>query len=132
MLAVANEPKFVIHGLLGSFTKAGLDGQEAALCAGGPVLPGGAGWGEEGERLFGTLTTLAADGSLLVERVPTLPGRYMAMYDAFAQAARSATPLEVQEVRPEVAVLLLRVLETAKRSAASGAIELLVSSTPLE
>ena len=126
MLAAANDLKFVIHGLAGSFVKSGLDGQEAALCAGGPVAPpadGGALW-EEPEAFFGMLTTAAG----AVEAVPSLRGvSYSAMYDAFAASCRAPAPLAAQEVGPAQALLTMRVIETARLSAASGRVEPLVA-----
>ena len=41
-------------------------------------------------------------------------------------ALRAPEPLRTQEVLPEMALLLLRVIETARRSSASGRVEPLV------
>jgi len=125
MLAAANERKFVLHGTRGSFEKAGLDGQEATLCAGGPVLPTAAGYGVEPAGLAGTLT-LGATGE--TSAVPTPRGTYATLYESLARAAAAERPLDAQEVSPDVATLLLRVLETARASAASGRVEALVAA----
>jgi scyllo-inositol 2-dehydrogenase (NADP+) len=130
MLCAANERKFVLHGLDGSFEKSGLDGQEAMLCAGGPVRPDSApGYGVEPPHLAGTLTLGATGAS---STVPTPFGSYATMYSRFARAARSAEPLAEQEVPPEMAILLLRVIETARLSAASGRIEPLIEEPAAE
>ena len=123
MLAAANELKFVLHGTSGSFVKSGLDGQEAVLCAGGPVLPDGEGYGVEPAHLAGTLTPASGAAA---STVATPRGTYAAMYTAFAAACRSPGALEAQEVPPAMALLLMRVLETARKSAASGRVERLV------
>jgi hypothetical protein len=123
MLAAANELKFVLHGTEGSFVKSGLDGQEAMLCAGGPVLPDGESYGVEPAHLAGTLTLASGAAA---STVATPRGTYATMYAAFAAACRSPGALEAQEVPPAMALLLLRVLETARISAASGRVERLV------
>ena len=124
MLAAANQLKFVLHGTEGSFVKSGLDGQEAMLCAGGPVLPDGESYGVEPAQLAGTLTPAASGAA--ASTVATPRGTYATMYTAFAAACRSPGALEAQEVPPAMALLLMRVLETARKSAASGRVERLV------
>ena len=77
-------PHFILHGDAGSFSKHGLDPQEAALKAG--QRPGMPGWGETTEH--GTLTR--ADGTETT--VETLPGRYEAYYAAIAACLRDDAP----------------------------------------
>jgi scyllo-inositol 2-dehydrogenase (NADP+) len=100
-------PHFILHGDAGSFSKHGLDPQEAALKAG--QRPGMPGWGKTTEH--GTLTR--ADGTETM--IETLPGRYEAYYAAIAASIRDAAPPPVtgREARD-----VMLVLETALRSAA--------------
>ena len=124
MLAPANELKFVLHGSEASFVKSGLDGQEAALGAGGPVLPAdGENWAVEPATFAGVLTSGRSGAA---ETVPSVYTSYVRFYSAFAAALRAPEPLRAQEVSPEMALLLLRVIETARRSSASGRVEPLV------
>jgi scyllo-inositol 2-dehydrogenase (NADP+) len=124
MLAPANELKFVLHGSEASFVKSGLDGQEAALGAGGPVLPAdGENWAVEPATFAGVLTSGRSGAA---ETVPSVYTSYVRFYSAFAAALRAPEPLRTQEVLPEMALLLLRVIETARRSSASGRVEPLV------
>ena len=100
-------PHFILHGDAGSFSKHGLDPQEAALKAG--QRPGMPGWGETKEH--GTLAR--ADGTETT--VETLPGRYEAYYAAIAACLRDDAPPPVtgREARD-----VMLVLEAALRSAA--------------
>ncbi len=106
-LVVAETPRFILHGTLGSFVKYGMDTQEPALRRG--ELPGSGDWGADPRH--GTLTTPA--GSRLVE---TLRGDYRAYYEAVRDgcnpvpAAEAALVVEVLETlasaRPGEAALL--------------------------
>ena len=100
-------PHFILHGDAGSFSKHGLDPQEAALKTG--QRPGMPGWGET--TMHGVLTR--ADGTETT--LETLPGRYEAYYAAIAASIRDAAPPPVtgREARD-----VMLVLETALRSAA--------------
>lgn len=77
-------PRFAVHGSGGSFVKRGLDPQERALKAG--ISPLDFGGGDPAED--GILTT--AEGEQ--ERIPTLPGRYLAFYEAVAAAVKGRAP----------------------------------------
>ena len=100
-------PHFILHGDAGSFSKHGLDPQEAALKAG--WRPGMPGWGETIHH--GVLTR--ADGTETM--IETLPGQYEAYYAAIAASIRDGVPLPVtgREARD-----VMLVLEAALRSAA--------------
>jgi scyllo-inositol 2-dehydrogenase (NADP+) len=99
-------PHVILHGDAGSFSKHGLDPQEAALKAG--WRPGMPGWGETIHH--GILTR--ADGTETT--IDTIPGRYEAYYAAIAASIRDAAPPPVtgREARD-----VMLVLETALRSA---------------
>lgn len=106
-------PRFRVLGERAAYVKYGLDGQEAALGAGG--VPGSPGWGEEPEAAFGRL---GADDE--VRPVPTAPGDYLAFYRAVAAALRSGGPPPVD---PRDAVAVLEVIEAAQRSADRRTVE---------
>jgi predicted dehydrogenase len=96
-LVAAPAPRFAVHGLRGSFMKAGLDPQEDALKAGArPGRPGGPaapGWGVD--PVPGRLV-LRDDAGALVESALTLaPGDYPAYYAAIAAAIRGEGPVPV-------------------------------------
>lgn len=121
ILAADNDLRYVLHGSGGSFIKRGIDGQEAALRAGGVVLPQGDGWGEERPQWHGTLTR--ADGGKEVVR--TLPGQYAQLYANLEQVmagadAAGVQPSEMQEVTPRQVMAVMRIMHLARRSAAEG------------
>jgi scyllo-inositol 2-dehydrogenase (NADP+) len=103
-------PRFRALGSVGGFVKYGLDPQEDALRAG--RLPTEPGWGTEPERAWGLLGT--ADGA---EPIETLPGAYQDFYRAVAATLLDGSP---QPVALDDAVAGLRVVEAARRSAATG------------
>ncbi|MBB3227401.1 scyllo-inositol 2-dehydrogenase (NADP+) [Luteibacter sp. Sphag1AF] len=104
-------PRFLVHGDGGSFSKYGIDGQEAALREGG--RPGSDYWGDDDPAQFGTFTDI--DGTR--QTIDTLPGRYTAFYDGIAQALREGTPppVHAREARD-----VIRVIEAARISASEG------------
>jgi len=99
-------PHFILHGDAGSFTKFGLDPQEAALKAG--QRPGMPGWG--GTMEHGVLAR--ADGTETT--VETLPGCYEAYYAGIAASLRDGAPPPVTGGEARDVML---VLEAAFRSA---------------
>ncbi|MDG2525979.1 oxidoreductase [Stenotrophomonas sp. HITSZ_GD] len=105
--------RFAVHGLEGSYTKDGLDTQEAMLRDG--LRPGVAGWGED--PVDGWLTRAGEDGTLRRERVTTVPGDYRRCYAAFrdAVAGTGAPPATTAQ-----ALELMALLELAVDAAARG------------
>ena len=101
MIAAEPAPRFRVHGTSGSFTKSGLDPQEAHLTADGrhpPTLGSSIPWLAEPESEWGTLT-LAADplhkpADLTRTEVPTVNGDYRLFYanvrDAILGQAKQA------------------------------------------
>lgn len=95
MIAADPAPRFRVHGTQGSFTKCGLDPQEAHLAADGrhpPQLGSSVPWLSEPESAWGTLT-LAADplgkpGDLTRTSIPTLDGDYRLFYANVRDAIR--------------------------------------------
>jgi scyllo-inositol 2-dehydrogenase (NADP+) len=110
---VAEAPRrFEVHGTGGSFVKQGMDTQEDALKRG--ERPGGAGWG--GDPQDGTLTTWS-NGTGKCHPFPTVPGNYLAYYEAIRDAIGNGAG---NPVPPDEALAVMAVLELAVESAAAG------------
>jgi predicted dehydrogenase len=112
MSAVAADlgPRLRVLGSEGAYVVAGLDGQEDSLRAGGdPASPD---WGRESPKRWGQLR--CGDDQRAIVRGP---GAYPRFYQGVRDALRLAGPAPVD---PADAVLTLRVLEAARRSAARG------------
>jgi Predicted dehydrogenases and related proteins len=109
MSAAAAQPgaRLSVWGSRAAYVKHGLDGQEAALRAGG--IPASPGWGGEPPELRGTLG--AADALI---RHPTEPGAYHAFYAGAERAMRDGSP---PPVTIGDAIAYLDVIEAAHRSA---------------
>lgn len=84
------EPRFVLHGTLGSYVKHGIDVQEEALLRG--EMPNQPNWGEEDEQNWGILNT-EVDGNPLYGRHPSQPGDYNAFYQNIYEHLRLGKPL---------------------------------------
>ena len=118
-------PRYILHGTHGSFLKWGLDPQEEALKAG--QVPGLKDWGAEHPDMFGVLNTEAggteagdteAGGDTEKrEKIPTIPGNYMAYYDNIYEHLRHGTELAV---KAEEARNVIRIIEAAYESAKKG------------
>ena len=113
-LARAPGPRFEVHGDRGSFVKDGMDGQIAAMLAGG--RPGDPGWGTEPADRHGTLTT-ELGGLVSTGRLASVPGSYEVFYRAMAAAVRGDGPVPVA---PEQARDVVRVIECAMASSREG------------
>jgi predicted dehydrogenase len=114
MSAVAAESgaRFTLLGARGAYVKHGLDGQEAALKAGGdPHAPG---WGEEPAEAWGTLTVGEER-----EAVPTRRGAYADFYAGVRDAIVDGAPAPV---RAEEAVATADVIEAVFTSADNGTV----------
>jgi len=111
MLVRSRTPRFVLNGMNGSFSKYGLDPQEAALAAG--ETPGAAGWGVEAEENWGEINT-DLDGLHLLGRVETEAGNYQEFYHNIARAIRGTA---AAAVTPEQILTTIRVIEKAFQSA---------------
>jgi scyllo-inositol 2-dehydrogenase (NADP+) len=111
ILALLPGPHFVVHGTQGSFLKYGMDPQEELLKKG--EIPCGAGWGEDPEEYWGTLST-AHGGN---KKVKTEPGNYCGFYANVRDAIERGAPLAVT---PEQALRTMRILELAQRSSTEG------------
>jgi predicted dehydrogenase len=109
-VAAQAAPRLRVLGDRSAYVKYGLDVQEEALEQG--LRPGGPGWGEEPEELWGLLG--AGDR---LERIRTEPGAYQRFYEGVAAALREGAPPPVE---PEDAVSGLEVLDAARTSADEG------------
>ncbi len=106
MLAAAPGPTFVVHGIKGSFTKYGLDPQEAALKSG--RTPDEANWDAEPPAMYGQLTTPEGARS-----VPTMPSSFTHYYENIRDAILGKAQLAVM---PEQVLDVMRGLELAAAS----------------
>jgi scyllo-inositol 2-dehydrogenase (NADP+) len=104
-VVAAESPRFVVHGMQGSFIKYGLDAQEAALLR--RERPGGEGWGVDPRPA--TVVTPDSRGGLLASPVPSVPGNYLSFYEAIA-AGQNPVP-------GEQAANTMRLIELAQKSA---------------
>ena len=112
-LVVAESPRFVVHGSLGSYTKFGMDPQEEAFKRG--EIPGSPGWGQDPQP--GTLLTKKGDG-FETRQVPNVPGNYLTYYEGIRDAISHGAP---NPVTAEQALGVINVLETGVKSSAARA-----------
>ncbi|MFP5390899.1 MAG: oxidoreductase [Gammaproteobacteria bacterium] len=110
MLAHQPGPRFLVHGELGTFTKYGLDPQEAQLLAGGG--PGMPGWGVEPVERHGTLG-FEKNGLTVTGTVASLAGRYETFYEEMVAAITQGkrAPVSARE-----GLAVIRVIDLALRS----------------
>jgi predicted dehydrogenase len=115
-------PRFLLHGLKGSFKKYGLDPQEPKLVGGAGVPPQGSPevWLQEPEPMWGTLTVapdLNDPATLVTQKVKTLPGDYRGFYANVRDAVLGDAELEVTA---EDGFRTIRLLELARVSSEEG------------
>jgi len=105
-------PRFEVHGTLGSYVKHGLDRQEKSLQNG--MLPDNKYFGLEPRMTYGTInTTVKTLNDESKYRYPSVPGNYWGFYeDVFAVINGEKEP----EIKPEDALLNLRIIEAAFKS----------------
>lgn len=116
LLMLAPEPRFVLHGTLGSFVKQGIDNQEAALLAGtSPTAPH---WGEEREQQWGLLHT-ESQGKELCEKYASIPGNYGAFYQNIYEHLRLQKTLTTDAAD---VLKVIRIIEAAYQSSKEEAV----------
>ncbi|NOX46256.1 MAG: oxidoreductase [Chlorobi bacterium] len=110
MLVEGIGPRFVIHGVLGSYVKFGIDPQEENLRTG--RMPEGEDWGSENPENWGMITIdyqdLNIDGSIETE-----PGNYMGFYDNVFDVLRNDGDMSV---KTKEARNVIRLIELAFES----------------
>lgn len=103
-------PSYTVNGMKGTFLKTRADVQEAKLLAG--EVPMTDGWNEpDSERGF--LHT-ERDGTVVKEKVATLPGSYYLFYDGVYQAMTGSKPMPVTA---DDGINIMRIIEAAEKSA---------------
>jgi scyllo-inositol 2-dehydrogenase (NADP+) len=121
MVAADAAPRFLLHGIKGSFKKHGLDPQESALVGGAKVPRMGEGeWLAEPESEWGTLTVapvLADPATLVRTKVKTELGDYRGYYANVRDAIHGVAKLAVT---PEDGYRTVKLLEMARESSAQG------------
>ncbi len=107
-------PRYIVHGLLGSLTKMGLDPQEDALRAG--RFPPAAGWGADPQPFSLALVDPGApERSPEPRDLDPVPGDYPAYYAALHAALRGEGPNPVPAAE---AIAVMSLLELGLQSAA--------------
>ncbi len=111
MLVREPGPRYLIHGLKGSFIKYGEDPQEAYLRAG--YLPTQVpGWGEENPEFYGLLHT-EINGEVVKKHYPSLKGDYGYYYQNLYQTIVNGA--ELRE-KPEHGFNTIRIVELGLKS----------------
>ena len=108
------EPRFVLHGTLGSFVKHGVDKQEAALLRGD--MPDQPHWGEETEEEWGLIHT-EIDGEEICRKYPGISGNYGGFYQNIYEHLRLG---EALQTGARDILNVIRVIEAAYRSQQEG------------
>ncbi|WP_054026104.1 oxidoreductase [Bacillus sp. FJAT-28004] len=107
-------PRYVLHGMNGSYVKYGEDSQEEALLQG--LAPGCPGWGKEEQHLWGTMDTKLEEVNV-VGQIETMPGSYESYYqNVYNHIVHNAELL----VKPEEAQLTIQMVELALKSSREG------------
>lgn len=103
MLIDRIEPRYIIKGDKGIFTKFGIDTQEDVLKMG--IMPNTENWGEEDKKNWGTLKTTSNN-----KIIPSLPGNYMEFYNNVYGVLRNDVEMAI---KPEEALETIRIIESA-------------------
>jgi scyllo-inositol 2-dehydrogenase (NADP+) len=121
LLACENSPRFLLHGVSGSFRKWGLDPQEPAIVAGAKVPQMGEGdWLQEDESAWGELVVapdLKQPKELVRTKVKTELGDYRGFYANVRDAILGTGKLTVSA---EAGLAVAKVLEAARVSSSEG------------
>jgi scyllo-inositol 2-dehydrogenase (NADP+) len=103
-------PRYIIHGINGSFVKCGLDPQEQALKE--KISPLSESWGTETIEQWGKINVLKNNESV-EQKIPSAKGDYLAFYRNVYAAIRIGAPLAV---KPEESRDVIRVIEACYES----------------
>jgi predicted dehydrogenase len=107
-------PRYVIHGIKGSFIKYGLDPQEQALKDG--VSPITLTWGTEPSEWWGALNT-EINSLHYTGKIETLPGNYLEFYDTVFAAIRDG---KEPVVTAKEAINVIKIIELVLQSSKEG------------
>jgi scyllo-inositol 2-dehydrogenase (NADP+) len=103
-------PRYIVHGVNGSFVKFGIDPQEQALKE--KKDPRDESWGVEPEEQWGKLNVLH-DANSVERKVPSEAGDYLAFYRNVYEVIRRGGNLAV---KPEEAWSVIRLIEACYQS----------------
>jgi len=114
MMAHHPGPRFLVHGEHGTFTKFGLDPQEAQLLAG--MDPSSPGWGVEAPDQHGMLS-FSKGGLTFNGAVASMPGAYQRYYESMVAAITTGARAPVTGTE---ALAVIRVIGLALMSSEEG------------
>ena len=117
MFAAAPGPRFVLHGVRGSYVSQHFDPQEEALKRG--EAPRDSTWGAAAEETWGMLSTSQDDKNVVQRTIPTERGDYCGYYENVRDAILGQATLSVT---PEQAIDVLRAIELARESSRKGCV----------
>jgi predicted dehydrogenase len=106
-------PRYILHGVQGSFVKSGIDPQEQDLK--NKVVPGNTGWGVEPKEFWGKLNSLAT-GTDVQTSVETIPGNYLEFYRNVYGSIKEDKPLAVTAEQARDVIRLIEVCYESSRS----------------
>jgi scyllo-inositol 2-dehydrogenase (NADP+) len=110
MLVKDPGPRYIIHGIIGSFVKYGIDPQEEELRKG--IIPGDASWGMEAPEHWGLITMDYADMNVH-GCVESEPGNYLEFYNNVYDVLTKKAPMAI---KPAEARNVIRIIELARES----------------
>jgi scyllo-inositol 2-dehydrogenase (NADP+) len=110
MLVKDPGPRYIIHGIIGSFVKYGIDPQEEELRKG--ILPGDASWGMEVPEHWGLITIDYADMNVHGS-IETEPGNYLEFYNNVYNVLIKKAPMAIKPVEGRN---VIRIIELARES----------------
>ena len=110
MLVREAGPRYIIHGIKGSFIKYGEDPQEAALKNG--FIPNDENWGKEPASNYGLIHT-EKDGEIIKQTVESKAGNFGLYYSNLYETIINKTPLKE---KPEHGYNTIRLIELAIES----------------
>lgn len=98
-------PAFVVHGTAGSYIKERCDPQEAQLDA--DLMPTDEGYGIEPANCEGQLTLMDINNQPQLEKVPSIPGNYMHLFEAVYQTLTNGAlyPITVEHIAWQLELL---------------------------
>jgi scyllo-inositol 2-dehydrogenase (NADP+) len=103
-------PRYILHGVDGSFVKYGLDPQEQNLKE--AKIPGSPGWGQESKEFWGKINS-SIHGLHVEGTIETLPGNYLSFYQNVYEAIREGKSLAVKH---QESVQLIQLIEACQES----------------